>query len=92
MTAEGELCTAPVPNQLTVTATATVPLAQARIFYQQPPASPAKNRAMSVNGSTAEVEFSDWSFAPEVRWWVEGQATDNRTFTTPEVLTTFAPC
>jgi len=91
MTAEGELCTG-APNQLTVTATATVPLAQARIFYEQPPGSPAKDRAMSVSGSTAELAFNDWSFAPEVRWWVEAESTDTRTFTTPQTLTTFAPC
>jgi RNA polymerase sigma factor (sigma-70 family) len=91
VSADGELCAVP-PNQLIVTATATVPLSQAVIFYQQPPGSATKNRAMSVSGSTAEIEFSDWSFAPEVRWWVEAQSTDDRTFTTPEVLTTFAPC
>jgi hypothetical protein len=91
VTADGELCMGPM-NELRVTATATVPLQQARIFYQQPPGEPTEDRAMSVSGSTAEVAFSDWSLANEVTWWVVARSTDNRSFTTPEELTTFAPC
>jgi hypothetical protein len=90
VSAEGELCAGPM-NELRVTATATVPLEQARIYYE-PLGVETRDRAMSVNGSNAQVEFSDWSFAPEVRWWVEASSTDGRTFTTPEVLTPFGPC
>lgn len=91
MSAAGQLCAGP-SNELRVEATASLPLTQARVFYEQPPGSATKNRAMAVSGSTATVAFSDWSFAPEVRWWVQGRAADGRTRDTSPITTTFAPC
>jgi hypothetical protein len=92
LNADAELCNPPLPNELRVTATSTVPLSQARVFYQ-PLSAPVKDRAMTVSGSTAHLEFSDWgSFAPEVRWWVVARSTDGRTRTTPEELAFTGPC
>src|SRR5690606_31995472 len=91
-TAQAQLCNAPSPNPLTVTATATVALAQAEVFYQFPPGSPTQQRPMTVNGSSAQVTFADWPFAPEVRWWVQVRSVDDRTVTTPEVLTFMEAC
>jgi hypothetical protein len=91
LSAAGQLCDGP-SNELRVEATASLTLTQARVFYQQPPGSATKNRAMSVSGSTATVAFSDWSFAPEVLWWVQGRAGDGRTRDTSPVTTFFAAC